>query len=314
MRRLLFISGLLLAAISSFAQETVIPRLEPGLKSEYAFGRKGKNLLSYEVLDVAYSDSSSQVCRSKWHIRVSLVKGADITVDLNSRAVLKEGDSHVFELYHWIKNESYNVTLSYKPVSVWSTESTDIIIGHIPAYDNSAYYAKKEREKKLSEEEAARLAAIRAREDSLRYAYRERQNKILTPEYLANWIGASFFTKESIEHDCEVMPAAYNGGYVMYDFYKCPVSMEFDDESHVCIEISFRLFGEDGYQMKSDLINYGYQLKSKSRGDLIIENNFQNVQTGTSSIYKYKLKNGGYSTCRITEGQAMMFTFTRTKN
>jgi len=314
MKRFLLFIGTLLSVVLANAQENELQELKPGFKAEYSFGRNGKNALSLEVLDVAYSDSSSRACFSKWHIRVSLIKGPQTAVVLNEKRILNEGEEFVFEYPHWFKSASEKVILRYMPVSVWNLDYTEVPVAYLPAYDDTEYYARIEREKKRIEEEQARLAAIRAREDSLRYAYRERQNKILTPEYLANWIGASFFTKESIEHDCEVMPAAYNGGYVMYDFYKCPVSMEFDDESHVCIEISFRLFGEDGYQMKRDLINYGYQLKSKSRGDLIIENNFQNVQTGTSSIYKYKLKNGGYSTCRITEGQAMMFTFNRTKN
>lgn len=304
---------ILLLSVSLYAQNEEIPLLETGLKREYRVDRKGKNVLTLEVLNVAYKDSSSRSCFSEWEIQAS-VKGAELKAWLNGNVTLKEGEPYVFKYPHWIKlKEEHALRFSYTPNGLFA-EETRFDFAYIPPYDPSDYYAAQEREAKRRQEEEARLARERERADSIRYAYRERQNMLLTPEYLANWVGASFFTKESIEKDCDVSPVAYNGGYVFYDFYKCPVTMEFDDKTHVCIEISFRLFGEDGYQMKTDLINYGYQLKSKSRGDLIAENNFQNLQTGTTSIYKIKLKNGGYSTCRITEGQAMMFTFTRTKN
>lgn len=313
MNRFIAVLFFTLLTVSIYGQNDNIPQLEPGLKSEYRIDRKGKNVLTLEVLSVAYRDSSSRSCFSEWEIKASL-KGADLQAWLNGSVMLKEGEDYIFKYPHWIKlNEQQELRFSYTPKGLFA-EQTNFTFAYIPPYDPSAYFAAQEREAKRRQEEEARLARERERADSIRYAYRERQNMLLTPEYLANWVGASFFTKESIEADCEVSPITYNGGHVFYDFSKCPVTMEFDDKTHVCIEISFRLFGEEGYQMKTDLINYGYQLKSKSRGDLVAENNFQNLQTGTTSIYKFKLKNGGYSTCRITEGQAMMFTFTRTKN
>ena len=302
-----------LVCVSLYAQNDVIPEMKPGLKCDYRIDKKGKNVLTLEVLNVTYKDSSSRACFSEWEIKAS-VKGADLKAWLNGYVTLKEGEDYIFKYPHWYKlGESEKIRWSYTPNGLFA-EETYFNFAYYPPYDPAAYWAAQERKEKLRQEEEARLARERAKADSVRYAYRERQNMLLTPEYLANWVGASFFTKESIEKDCEVSPVAYNGGYVFYDFSKCPVTMEFDDKTHVCIEISFRLFGEDGYQMKSDLIDYGYELKSKSHGDLIAENNFQNLQTGTTSIYKLKLKNGGYSTCRITEGQAMMFTFNRTKN
>lgn len=148
--------------------------------------------------------------------------------------------------------------------------------------------------------------------DSLEAVYAEHRELLLTPPYLANWVGASFFTKENIEKECDVSPVAYNGGAVMYSFPLCGVTMEFEDSHHVCVELSFRLYGEMGYNMKKALIEYGYKLQSKSK-DLIAENNFSDLTEGRRSVYKCKLENGGYSTCIILEGQAMMFTFFRTK-
>lgn len=135
---------------------------------------------------------------------------------------------------------------------------------------------------------------------------------MLTPEYLANWVGASFFTKENIEKDCGVYPSAYSGWKVFYNFPKCPVTMEFTEDKQVCIYLSFRLFGEDGYNFRKELINYGYKLRSKSEA-LVAENNFGDLMNGIVSIYKCALKNGGFSVCQITEGQAFMFEFYRSK-
>ena len=52
-------------------------------------------------------------------------------------------------------------------------------------------------------------------------------------------------------------------------------------------------------------------LIQKRQEYLIAENNFRDMQYGTHSVYKCKLKNGGYSVCELLEGQAFMFTFYR---
>lgn len=90
------------------------------------------------------------------------------------------------------------------------------------------------------------------------------------------------------------------------------VTMEFTDKNHVCVYVSFRLFGEDGYQYRTKLLDFGYKLKSKSNA-FVAENNFGDLTNGKVSVYKYALKNGGYSVCKITEGQAFMFEFYRSK-
>ncbi len=299
-----------------------LPVLSEGLQHVYSADKKGKKTLTIEVVSLEYSDSTGMSCAYRATIQLSAI-GKNFSSrlyrdDYDRIFLIHNPVSDTFELKDGETTQVViegRLNLTDELTYSYSIGSRFTPFVRIPRYIGDEYYAKAKAlyQKQLQEEEA-RKQAERAKQDSIRNIAIERQNMLLTPEYLANWVGASFFTKESIESDCNVLPAAYNGGYVFYDFDKCPVTMEFDDKTHVCTEISFRLFGEDGYQMKTDLINYGYQLKSKSRGDLIAENTFQNLQTGTTSIYKVKLKNGGYSTCRITEGQAMMFTFTRTKN
>ena len=126
-------------------------------------------------------------------------------------------------------------------------------------------------------------------------------------------LGRCFFLHQSsIEEELGITPVAFNGGYVMYDFPLCGVTMQFSGRSQVCTELSFRLYGEDGWNMKQQLLNYGYKLQSKSE-DLIAENNFGDLQTGTRSVYKVKLNSGDYSTLVLVEGQAFMFTFYRSR-
>ena len=190
---------------------------------------------------------------------------------------------------------------------------------YLPPYDSEEFIIKEKARKKAIE------LANKARQDSIFNAKfgtpaqttaksdsQEKCEKLLTPEYLANWVGASFFTKENIENDCDVYPSAYSGGKVFYNFPKCSVTMEFTEDKQVCIYLSFRLFGEDGYNFRKELINYGYKLRSKSDA-LVAENNFGDLTNGKVSVYKCALKNGGYSVCQITEGQAFMFEFYRSK-
>lgn len=137
-----------------------------------------------------------------------------------------------------------------------------------------------------------------------------RRDALISPRFLTAWVGASFFTKDNIENDCGVDPMAYKDGLTYYDFGKCPVGIEYNDYG-VGVLVSFRMFGEDGYKFKRDLMAFGYKLHSKKK-TTVIENGFSDVGSGTESIYKYKTKHG-FSVCHIVEGQAMMFTFYRSQ-
>ena len=184
---------------------------------------------------------------------------------------------------------------------------------YLPPYDSEEFIQKEKARKKAIElANKARLDSINNERFKVEKEEEERCEKLLTPEYLANWVGASFFTKENIEKDCGVYPSAYSGGKVFYNFPKCPVTMEFTEDKQVCIYLSFRLFGEDGYNFRKELINYGYKLRSKSEA-VVAENNFGDLTNGKVSMYKCALKNGGFSVCQITEGQAFMFEFYRSK-
>lgn len=136
-----------------------------------------------------------------------------------------------------------------------------------------------------------------------------RRAALLTPSYLANWIGASFFTKDNIENDCGVEPTAYSGGKVFYDFGNCFVGIEYN-AMNVGISLSFRLFGEDGYKFKTQLIKFGYVVVRR-KPMTVLEGSY--AGRGTLLVMKKRLKVGGYSVCELLEGQSMSFEFYRTQ-
>lgn len=306
-----------------------LPILHEGLQLSVSSNKNNTKGLDIFVKDISYRDSSRSSCK------------ADITLVFSSRnekihfGQYKDGlgnyhEEYRFNLFHISDVLPKNGVLE-KKVSIWIKEKSqhnDSILrlgkndlAYIPTY-NRTEYVQKEKERNL-----AIQLAHKAKQDSIFRAnnttsnvnnskdieeVESRREKLLTPEYLSNWVGASFFTKENIEKDCNVSPVAYSSGKVFYDFPKCPVTMEFTDKSHVCISVSFRLFGEDGYNFKKELIDYGYKLTSKSSA-LIAENNFGDMGYGQTSIYKKRLKNGDFSVVSITEGQAFMFEFCRSK-
>lgn len=320
MRKLVVLFILSITFLTSHAQS--LPLLEKGTRISIPLNKKDTKGLDIYVKDIAYKDSSDMSC---W---------ADIRLVLTSRnekihfGQYQDGlgnwhEEYMFNLFnlHDVlqKNESIE-----KEVGIWvksgNYRDSILVMGkrqlmYLPPYDPQEY-----KEKEAAKRKAIELAN-KARQDSIFNAQfnnkkkneaQERREKLLTPEYLANWVGASFFTKEAIERDCEVYPMAYSGGKVFYDFPKCPVTMEFTDSKQVCIYLSFRLFGEDGYDFRKELIQYGYKLSSKSNA-LVAENNFGDLTNGKVSVYKCALKSGGYSVCKITEGQAFMFEFYRSK-
>ena len=316
---------LMMVSCLAFAQNES-PIAKKGLVVHHNFDKKGKKYLEIQIVDVTYSDSTDTSCKANYTIQLKAVgknirlgstsdyythpglhrnyEGMNSSIthfDLKGTEKLLDGDSLKFETLIWVKNGDY-----YQGEYYLAYDETRLMI--LPAnYDPSEY-----REKKLAAQRAREAERKRIQEEQEKAvrAERARCDTLLTIPYLANWVGASFFTKDNIERDLNIDPVGYSGGLVLYNFPKCGVSMEFSGENEVCTELSFRLYGEDGMQMKKELLAYGYTLVEKKK-DLVAENNFMDMQYGTHSIYKCKLKNGGYSVCELVEGPAFMFTFYR---
>ncbi len=316
---------LLLTMVSClvFAQNE-LPLATKGLVVQHNFDKKGKKYLEVQIIDVTYSDSTDTSCKANYTIQLKAV-GKNIRLgdtydyshsglhkeingtnyishfDLKGREKLLDGDSLKFETRisettRWMSRGEYYLVYDETRLMIFPS-----------IYDPTEYREKQLAVQKAREEERKRRIA---EEEQAAQKERSRKDTLLTIPYLANWVGASFFTKDNIERDLNIDPVGYSGGLVLYNFPKCGVSMEFSGAEEVCTELSFRLYGEEGMQMKKDLLEYGYTLVEKKK-DLIAENNFRDMQYGTHSVYKCKLKNGGYSVCELLEGQAFMFTFYR---
>lgn len=297
-----------------------LPLLKEGTRVSIPLNKKNTKGLDIYIKSMAYRDSTEYSCQ------------ADIILELTSRnAKIRFGQyqdalgswhsDYMFNLFSidnvLDKNESIEKEVSIRVKSGYYSDSI-LVIGkkelmYLPPYDSEEFIQKEKARKKAIElANKARLDSINNERFNAANEYEEQCEKLLTPEYLANWVGSSFFTKESIEKNCGVYPSAYSGGKVVYNFPQCPVTMEFTEDKQVCIYLSFRLFGEEGYNFRKELINYGYKLRSKSDA-LVAENNFGDLTNGKVSLYKFTLKNGVYSVCQITEGQAFMFEFYRSK-
>ena len=324
-KRLVFSIIAIIIPLLGFAQNT-LPLLKEGTRVSIPLNKKNTKGLDIFIKSMTFQDSTEYSCQ------------ANIILELTSRNEKihfgqyqdKLGGWHSDYMFNLFsiddvleKNKTIEKEVSIRVKSGYYRDSLLLLskreLMYLPPYDPEEFIKKEEARKKAIE------FANKARQDSIFNARfgtsaqtaaksdsQEKCEKLLTPEYLANWVGASFFTKESIENDCEVYPSAYSGGKVFYNFPKCPVTMEFTEDKQVCIYLSFRLFGEDGYNFRKELINYGYKLRSKSDA-LVAENNFGDLTNGKVSIYKCALKYGGYSVCQITEGQAFMFEFYRSK-
>lgn len=324
-KRLVFPIIAIIIPLLGFAQNT-LPLLKEGTRVSIPLNKKNTKGLDIFIKSMTFQDSTEYSCQ------------ANIILELTSRNEKihfgqyqdKLGGWHSDYMFNLFsiddvleKNKTIEKEVSIRVKSGYYRDSLLLLskreLMYLPPYDPEEFIKKEEARKKQKE------LANKARQDSIFNARfgtsaqtadksdsQEKCEKLLTPEYLANWVGASFFTKESIENDCDVYPSAYSGGKVFYNFPKCPVTMEFTEDKQVCIYLSFRLFGEDGYNFRKELINYGYKLRSKSDA-LVAENNFGDLTNGKVYIYKCALKYGGYSVCQITEGQAFMFEFYRSK-
>lgn len=315
-------SFLLIALIittSGYAQ-SALPLLKEGTRVSIPLNKKNTKGLDLFIKSMTYRDSTDYSCQADI-ILVFTSRNEKIHFGTYSDALGNWHQDYYFNMFSIDDILPKNERLE-KKVSIWikQGEYRDSILTfgksdlmYLPPYDSQEFIQKEKARKKAIElANKARLDSINNVRFNVTNEYEERCEKLLTPEYIANWVGASFFTKESIEKDCGVYPSTYSGGKVFYNFPKCPVTMEFTEDKQVCIYLSFRLFGEDGYNFRKELINYGYKIRTKSDA-LVAENNFGDLTNGKVSLYKCALKNGGYSVCKITEGQAFMFEFYRSK-
>ena len=142
------------------------------------------------------------------------------------------------------------------------------------------------------------------------YTVEQRQEMLLQPAYLANWVGASFFTRSAIEGDLQLTPVTYEGGKVFYNLPKTAISVEYSGDTEVCVEIAFRLFGVHALDYLKELTTYGYKL-FRSKKATVVQSDM-GITDGVIKIYKVRVA-GGYSVCEVVSGKYTSFTFYRSQ-
>lgn len=117
---------------------------------------------------------------------------------------------------------------------------------------------------------------------------------LLTPQYYTNWIGASFCTISTIEHELDVTPVKITGLTFFYDFGSCFVGME-ANEKGVVTQMTLRLFGGQANDFIQKAKDYGYELFDKGK-NLVIHSNtgelLPDLYESKVKVYRKETKNG----------------------
>ena len=139
--------------------------------------------------------------------------------------------------------------------------------------------------------------------------YHERGQMFFSPEHLSRNVGTKSFCKDSIESYFGVSPITYRKGMVFYDFSKCPVGMKFTDLG-ICKEVSFRLFGNDGFSYIQEVLKSGFT-KTGTRSVTLYDETF-GVSHTTIKLYRKSTPTGSV-VCEIMETDYTSFTFYKSR-
>ncbi len=144
----------------------------------------------------------------------------------------------------------------------------------------------------------------------------QRRIEFLTPKFISQFIGASYVTRSTLEHDLQMDATAYKGGVMYYEINDIPIGLRYykiitqGTVREICIEMSLRLFGEDAQHYENSLILAGFVLKSrKSTTNLELEGDMSSqIMNGEVRIYRL-----GDVVCKVIDGSYMGFAFYREK-
>ena len=119
---------------------------------------------------------------------------------IKKEITIQEANDYLFDYNTFLKKSEPIAILFSVTEGNLLPKTKEWTIFKIPAYDSSVFFEKQnaialEKQRKKEEEQQRALAVF----DSINNISIDRQNMLLTPDKLANWIGAAFFTKENLE-------------------------------------------------------------------------------------------------------------------
>lgn len=140
----------------------------------------------------------------------------------------------------------------------------------------------------------------------------QKRKNFLNPSYICNTIGIGMpnSLKDNIERNLEINIAAHRGGVDFYDLGDVFMGLRYGGQSMICIEISFRLFGDEAKDYESLLKKKGFILKSKKK-----TTNLELESDMTSQLLDGELRVYGKNDviCKVMDGSFISFTFYRGK-
>lgn len=207
-KRLVFPIIAIIIPLLGFAQNT-LPLLKEGTRVSIPLNKKNTKGLDIFIKSMTFQDSTEYSCQ------------ANIILELTSRNEKihfgqyqdKLGGWHSDYMFNLFsiddvleKNKTIEKEVSIRVKSGYYRDSLLLLskreLMYLPPYDPEEFIKKEEARKKQKE------LANKARQDSIFNARfgtsaqtadksdsQEKCEKLLTPEYLANWVGASFFYK-----------------------------------------------------------------------------------------------------------------------
>lgn len=150
-----------------------------------------------------------------------------------------------------------------------------------------------------------------AKRDSIQ---RETRQEFFSVESIIKNIGKNAYSKENIENSLNIYPTAYQGVWTFYDINDKFISIKYFGLEDICVELGFRIFGEDAALYKKELIQAGFKYQKTFR-ETMIENHSQGYSNllGTE-IQRYRKYTGkDYVICDIYYDRFTFFKFYRAR-
>lgn len=147
--------------------------------------------------------------------------------------------------------------------------------------------------------------------DSIR---RKTQQEFFSVESIIKNIGKNAYSKENIENTLSIYPSAFKGTWTFYDVSDKFISIKYFGLEDICIELGFRIFGEDAALYKKELMQAGFKYQKTFR-ETMIENHSQGYSNllGTE-IQRYRKYTGkDYVICDIYYDRFTFFKFYRAR-
>ena len=339
MKRFVLLHFMLFISLFLFGQgnnsDDLLPKVEKGATCRVQLDTKGKKYIDIRINDVNYHDSTDTSCQVTYSITMTSV-GAK-TIFGNYQDFFGWHDGHHFDCQevHYvppIKEIPKNGSVTFESHK-WLPDEKSVAINFdhknimvFPVYDGNVY---KERQKEITARNKAKHDSFiyGTQQESFEYGRNrlgtdrniasnlpvngdslspiKKRNLLFKPEYYSKFIGASFFTIATIEHEFDVRPIEIDRESLkfFYDFEN--VDMNVTNGVYICFhslneqgvvgQMDFRLIGsESANSFIKEALDYGFKLYERGK-DVLIRPRLLIPEITSNKVFCYRKKtNHGY--------------------